>query len=419
MLFGQFIFVHDFSQVVSASLFGVAFFLAVSAVSGRIFARPVIFFLLFLFLVIINAAAELLYYSDFDIAEYSTSLTLVLLLGLSVMFAGGVRQPSAASVLRGMWLLTTLGVLHSGLLFIQFVEWNFLGSTLTLNPFGPFAKFGPYGSYYGPVVWDSIYRPNGFFSEPSAAAWFTAICLASALVCQRVAGKRVGLTAFALVVGMLSTASLSGVVNALVILGVWVMINLPWRIKLGTGIMAFGSVFGAIVAVLVQTGRIEELFTPGTSLYVRIAMPAQLVLDIFKNYPFGLPLGQTSFIVQQSYFVRNEALAQSANLDNGLFVILVYFGLFGAAGLLWLAHRIWRSLRRRNPGVLVLVATTLAVSQSGAVWAPNYILLIIYTIFVVRYCDAWTMAQRSVATATTHSSAAVVVTRPAPPPNPV
>lgn len=55
--------------------------------------------------------------------------------------------------------------------------------------------------------------------------------------------------------------------------------------------------------------RLDEIFMPGTSGWYRIIFPMQETVAILKKSPFGIPLGQSEIIY-----------------DNSLFLIVAYFG---------------------------------------------------------------------------------------------
>ena len=321
---------------------------------------------------------------NFVFSDFFPSFVLFILLISSVFVSLSVRGVAVQAALASLRLLGWLGAAHALLLLVQLLEWNILGSFGTLNPLGVLSKYGPYGTYYGPVIWDSIYRPNGLFSEPSAAAWFTGLALAGTLLRSKLTGQPVRMIVLLQLVGMFSTASLSGAVNAVVILLVWLALKLPLRIN---GTYAIGAAIAALLLVyslIYISGRSEELTTPGTSMYVRIVAPTILVYDVLVNYPFGLVFGHQDFINTRDYFVRNDALENAGAVDNGFHFIIIYFGWMGVALLGYVLFRAFRLFLMKDPVILIFVATALAVSQSGAVWAPNYILIFVYMLVVGR-----------------------------------
>lgn len=385
ILLGHLIFVRELSQVISAPLLFLAVFFAVSLSDLRIKNNHLIGFSVMVAITAAVGWGSIFSSSTFLANEFFTSFIQFVLLLLGVLFAFGVRMPSAGLMERCLRGMRTVGALHSLLLISQFFEWNILGSFRTLNPLGPLSKFGPFGTFYAPTIWDEVARPNGLFSEPSAAAWFTGACLASTLVLGSVFHKRVSRSVMVMALGMLATASLSGVINLLVIAGIAVLLRSRVRLNFSLVALALLALLTLAVITLLVTGRFEELSRPGTSLYVRLVGPTFLIWDVLTTFPLGLPLGQTDFIDQQTYIVRNAALAQT-NLDNGIFVIIVYFGFTGLAAIAMIMRAVFKLTVSKNPAVLPIIALLLAISQSGALWAPNYIVLTIFTIIVARYC---------------------------------
>jgi hypothetical protein len=388
ILLGHLTFAEGFSQLLSPPMILMIYVLFIFVLGG--IAADLRSFLSFSFVLTYAVAAGVVYEfheGQLDVLEFAKSFAPFSILCLFILISVSYPRASRAKVEGSLKLMAQLGCLHSSLLLLQFLEMNIVGSTTLLNPFGPFSKIGPYGTFYGPVVWDTIYRPNGFFSEPSAAAWFTGICLAACLSYNLLSKKPVTLYVSALLVGIASTFSLSGVVDATAVIGAWLLLRSYRPVRLGRAVLVTAMACGIILAALAQTDRLQEYQRPGSSTYVRVVAPALLASDVLFYYPLGLPLGQWAFVASRPYFIQNEALQQNDNLDNGLFVILTYLGWLGVFILLATFRLTYGALQRKNPGSLLLIAVVMAVAQSGALWTPLYIIMISYSIIVVRSTD--------------------------------
>lgn len=384
LLLGHFTFYHPLSPLATAPTILLLYFLARGIFRFTASANILLCFVLMIMYVCLNSII-LLYYNDvFIISDFLPSFILFILLVSAIFLSLTVRVVAVSTALSSLRLLGLLGAAHGLLLFIQFLEWNVLGSLFTLNPLGVFSKYGPYGTYYGPVIWDAVFRPNGFFSEPSAAAWFTGLALAGTLLRSRLTGQPARLVVLLQLLGMVSTASLSGAVNAAIILLVWLSLKMPLRINGAYAIAALVAAIFMVYALIYFSGRSEELVTPGTSMYVRLVAPTILVYDVLVNYPLGLALGHQEFVNTREYFIRNDALLNAGVVDNGFHFFIIYFGWIGLAVILYVLHEGFQLFIRKDPVALLFVATALAVSQSGAIWAPNYILIFVYMITVGR-----------------------------------
>ncbi|KEQ02224.1 hypothetical protein GV67_22480 [Pseudorhizobium pelagicum] len=378
-------FSEDLSQILSPPLILMIYIFSVYILTGiRTKIYDIILFLFVIAYTLASAAFYELSAGDLDFVEFVKSFVPFSVLCVFILISCSYSATPAMQTVRSLRALMQLGSIHATLLLFQFIEMNLLGSMRLLNPFGPLSKIGPYGTYYRPVMWDAVDRPNGFFSEPSAAAWFTGICLAACLSYNLITKKPVVFTAFILLVGMASTFSLSGVVNASGIIGAWLLMRSKQPVRLGRVAFVFLLAGGVVYAALAQTGRLQEYQRPGSSTYVRVIAPAILASEVLLTYPLGLPLGQWKFVASRPYFIQNEALQKNESLDNGLFVIITYLGWLGVAILLFVVKLSFYALKRKNPGALILIAVLMAIAQSGALWTPLYIIIISFAVIVVR-----------------------------------
>lgn len=331
--------------------------------------------------------------SDLEVDEFIKSalqfgnLTLMLAMTMSI----GLPRPDDMN--RGARLLIALAGLHALLLVAQFVAMNVLHSNALMNPFGPFSRLGPLGEPYVPFYYEIVLRPNGFFSEPSVAAWFSGFAFATALAMSLVFGGYIRAAAL-IGAGALFTGSLSGVLNVSVIVLCFAWLRVT-RLSMRDVVVAFGLIALLVMAVLwyIQssyfTARVGEVGQQGSSMYVRISSPLMLLSDSLASHPLGHALGSEKYILSKSYAVVNEATAtEPGKIHNGFLLVVFFYGWLGLAVVLAALVYLVRLLMLRRPSSLILVSLYLAIVQSGGLWSPSYVLIIGLGILLMRYLDA-------------------------------
>ncbi len=283
------------------------------------------------------------------------------------------------------WLLF-VSTCAAALIIVQAIFWNLFNSSLLTAPLGPLAPLGPGYEVYVPHPASPLKRPNGFFSEPSVAAWFMSFAYALSLSSRTIFRHSMLHTAL-FAIAAIATMTLSGVINVAVIslAAIWLNYRRLWRlgvIALLGGSMLLSLVGGVLLELIGR--RAQEVFVEGTSTYYRVTAPTLLLKDSLYHYPFGHLLGGTGFIESKSFMV-NWVRGATTNIDNSFFLIAYYFGLPGVllgAGVL---AYVFFVLASRREGALIALALVLAFSETGALWAPHMALIAGYGICVLRW----------------------------------
>ncbi|MUJ26411.1 hypothetical protein GNP73_00230 [Aliivibrio fischeri] len=178
--------------------------------------------------------------------------------------------------------------------FIQVFEQLFLGSHHSwffLDPISTSTAVDPIR--FKSSLFQSYIRPISFFYEPS----YLGFVLFLLTVANHELGGRRFFTALGLFGILLTVSSVSYIFSF-----IYFFVRFcPLNRKGGLLLLLFFVVF------LLFDGyhffRLEELTWIGTSGYERITKPLLATIDYLSNFPFGLPLGQSSFLYNNSFFL--------------------------------------------------------------------------------------------------------------------
>ncbi|MFC5931869.1 putative colanic acid polymerase WcaD [Cryobacterium melibiosiphilum] len=295
--------------------------------------------------------------------DFTQTLLLFLLTSFIVVTAtGGIRSEIVRSPQFARGLFAAL-VVVSGICVGQ-VALGTLGSDLLFNPFGPFQYFHAYapGLQFG-----GIPRAQGFYLEPSYASFV----IGSVAVALLSLGRKPKSTATLALFGLLACQSATGL---LVFAAIVVVVALRSKPKLALFVLVLGVTGAAIVGDYLVL-RLSSITEVGTSANYRLLAPLEVLRDVLLHSPFGQPLGSVSDVIS-SYGFRMAGVPASS-LDNGLYVIIFYFGWAGlVAVLIWFLLTLGQVLRLNSAGLawrriapLWLFASLLF---SGAIMAPEY-----------------------------------------------
>lgn len=389
ILFMHLTFSHKNGQILSASLIGLLILFFYFLTFSFKFSPKTT--LIYLFIYIYTALLGI--FSD-SYTEFIKSFILLTILLTMTYLSTSIKLPSRKIIDSSIRLTLLLLSIHSSLLFFQFIQANFFDSTVLFNPLGQqFTKWGPLGEPYLPEMYKIIKKTNGLYSEPSVAAWISSFGIALSLIHLK-RRKEYQFYFYFCSLGALSTGSLSGFVNFVVILTVYAIIIKEKNIKRKITIISL-SKFSILVFVTFfsfnfllseySNKRFEEISHEGSSLYVRFVSPTLLFRDSIKDNFFGVPLGQENYILSKPYIIVNEHTATNpAQIQNSYYLIMVYFGIFGVIFVVYFLVVTARLIVRKNKSALLVIAVGLAISQSGGLWSPSYILLISYSIILTR-----------------------------------
>jgi len=132
-------------------------------------------------------------------------------------------------------------------------------------------------------------------------------------------------------------------------------------------------------------GRIASLSVEGSSAYYRIVAPLEMLRDILTNDLTGLPFGSYQEVVL-SYGLLLDGIGIGQSLDNGLYLLLFYFGWIGIIVLALAALTavfLYRG-RMRTSTAYVLGYLFLSLFYSGGIFSPEYVLIVILIIYTWR-----------------------------------
>ena len=366
LLFNHLTFIRFAEIEISISYLIVGIFISFNVIAvGAQVSRKLLIFILFVALVVAFKMAT----------QLGTQLGSVALIFISVCAFSGAFLISIYSdnhlKRRVAKIIIGVTAFHALFLITQAIAFNVFDNLSLLNPLGPFSPMGPrsHGGFYEPHYYRGTYlRPNGFFSEPSAAALFQ---LLGAVHCAgyNLAKKYLPLILIILI-SIVATLSMAGALGAIFV-GVYFSIV---QKKLHVSIMSkvlIGAFFLAVMSYVFFSlfeSRADEIFDPSKSIYVRITAPVLLISDVLIEKPIGLPIGNLEFVRQFDYWPKGVS---GNSIDNGLFALIVFFGWLGII-FLFECLRVSLSYSLKVPNRLLFVSLIwMGLFFNGGIWGPK------------------------------------------------
>ena len=325
-----------------------------------------------------------------DGVEFVRSLALVLNLVAMVMICLNAPLATRPEIRRSVAVFCVAAAGAGLFIIAQALSFN-LGNYLLLDVLGPLAPIGPGNEVYDVTAHAPPPRPSGFYSEPSVAGWFMSFAVALSLATRRLYPILTSVTAAICALAAMATLSLTGVLGAAVVLAGYVLFvrdrlayKLLWLGLAGSGVTT-GLVYAYQLGIL---DRFHNINMPGTSIYFRLNAPYRLISESLDRFPFGYPLGQTDFIASRHYFF-NWLEGIQTSIDNTLFTIVFYFGVFGLVlNASYLAQLARYLVLKRHAVGLIMLSLLIGLATTGAGWAHHFVLMIGYAIIVGRYLRA-------------------------------
>ena len=308
-------------------------------------------------------------------SEEPVQFVRTLLLVLSGLFvtlislSSTVRFPDKLLIqaIRNVFLLLTI---FSGIQFL------FARNLPVLNkPFGSFTNyFAIINSNYGEIT-----RASAFFNEPSYNALVA--CSFIPFIYFSYTGKK---RSIFLSIGMLYvffTYSIAGIFVYFIVISV----NLFTK---GNSKPILLLTFPIFVYSLNDYffERATTFDVAGSSANFRFVAPVNALKSIIPDNPFGIELGTLEKYMLDLGNLNGSTVGTS--LDNGIFLIMLYFGLSGIVliGTVVLIA-ILRTKRMVNRGykdwIIIFIPLILPVF-TGAIFTPEFILLLMFSIFFIR-----------------------------------
>jgi putative colanic acid polymerase len=245
------------------------------------------------------------------------------------------------------------------------------GSDVLYNPFGSHQYL--YALDMTTASAGGLVRAKGFFLEPSFCAL---VLLTLWLVCI-LRNYRVVATSIIAALGIIATASVVGLLACAAFVVVfwatgrhrfwWGTLMPLLGVCALAGIIAFGS-------SSYMSRRLLEIQIPGTSGYRRVTAPLSMMRETLTFYPTGILLGGADQYVASFGVLHGAGVGLS--VDNGIQLLVFYFGWFGLAAVIALfCSAVVFLLRRDRQRALVAWYSLLALLFTGGVLVPEYVFL--------------------------------------------
>lgn len=367
-------------------------------ISTLIYLVFIIFFLLFsktnpkhviIALVILLYAIIVGFWND-NMIEYIKSLLLLINLILMMLFVIDMPIPSSELIKKSVTIFLRISWVIAILVILQAITLNFLGTAILTNPFGPFAPMGPGGQIYVPDPNAAIKRPSGVFSEPSIVGWFMTFATAVALCSPILTGRKETRAAIVFAIAVLSSFSLSGFVDIVAVFMVYLFITNKKKINnKSMMILQIGAIISVVLVFLaififIVSHRMGDFLVEGTSTYFRTIAPLLLLSDSLPAFPFGHPLGQTSYIESKDYMV-NWAEGDDTHIENSFLFISFYLGFIGVGITVLVIFYLIRSILQKKIESLMMLSVVLTLMETGSLWAHHVIMYMGYAIILIRF----------------------------------
>ncbi|RII93912.1 putative colanic acid polymerase WcaD [Clavibacter californiensis] len=287
--------------------------------------------------------------------------------GLDPGFIGSRAFSTAISVT--LLLVVGLSVLQ--------VAAGTLGSEAFFNVFGRFQYLYQYQPY---LQFNPVPRAQGFFLEPS----YDAFVIGTLTLISLLTGRHFRGTIAVGILGVLMSRSATGLL-LLLIIGVVVAL----RSRPGASIVVLSGL--AVVGVASGTylqSRLESFSTSGSSTNYRLVAPLQVLGDTLLHTPIGHALGSVSNILL-GYDLYNGA-ELGTSLDNGLYVLVFYFGWIGLVLIAALAVMALRAMLRSGRSTWGAVAPLWLFGTlffSGGIMLPEYAVMTALLIATLVACN--------------------------------
>ncbi|XAS66648.1 putative colanic acid polymerase WcaD [Micrococcaceae bacterium Sec5.7] len=294
-----------------------------------------------------------------------TTLVMFLLTSLFVVTAThGLRDDLDTTRLWGAVRLALCVVV---LLSVAQAATGHLGSEALFNPFGAYQFQHQYNPH---LEFVSVPRAHGFFLEPSYDA-FVIGTLTVALLCRRDHFRST------LALALLGMAACQSATGLILILGIAFLIAIRSRPRISIPV-TFGVALLLLSFGNYLISRLESIGNVGSSGNYRLIAPLQVLGDVLTAHPLGMPFGSIYEIIS-TYGLQMDGVEQTISLDNGIYVIVYYFGWIGLVAIgtlgVWALVSVFRRLRiseDREYDWIVPLWLFAALLFSGGIMAPEY-----------------------------------------------
>jgi putative colanic acid polymerase len=227
----------------------------------------------------------------------------------------------------------------------------------------------------------ALSRAQGFYLEPS----FGALVMITLCVVLLLAGYRTRAAMLIVAAGLFFNRSFSGIITFALIVAIHFGLSFGRHVGRTVKLAAAVALIGISGVVLRQVlvARLSELTSEGASAYYRIISPLIVLRDVLQQHPFGVEMGQIeAFMVPYGLL---QTGSEGNTLDNGLYVLVFYFGWIGLLMVLALfATAVVQVIAGHRDRAILRTFFFLSMAFSGAIFVPEYALLIMLVLLQFR-----------------------------------
>lgn len=353
---------------ITISLIGLPFFI-LSFVKFKISNMNLI---LCSFFIVVSTLNQLVSSNSGNSIQFLRTFFLVL---MTLVFVGiaisGELKLKASEKLNNMLLAL---IILAGISFAQMILGYKYGSFVT-QPFGQFS----YQYQFKADLNSPITRASGLFSEPSFNAL---VCFSfTPLVFSIPEKKKRVIYSIVLLTYMISTFSLTGIVALGVIYLLWV-----WD----EGQIKYFPILSIFVLLAMTANyiseRIRSIDVNGSSANFRIVSPLRAISRLLPENLFGIPLGSLEETISKFGFLNGNRIGSS--VDNGLLLLVLYFGFFGIVAVVLMIYYSIKTARKIYslglPGWQIAFVPLMAMNFNGGIFLPDFICVISFIIVTIR-----------------------------------
>lgn len=263
---------------------------------------------------------------------------------------------------------------------------------LALN--GNNSLYNPWGShqylheYFYAQQFGEIRAP-GFYLEPSFNALVISVL---AFVLLRLSRRTTVVLAVS-AIGIISTQSVAGFA-ALILAFLYSLVYAPApsnarryiSVQIVRRMLVIVLAVAAIYPSLSYVGdRLGTLNDPGSSTNYRIAAPLSALKAVLATSPLGEPLGSVQSVL--SHYSLELGNQVGTSLDNGLYLVVFYFGWLGIVAIfVIIAWVLSISLRSSSVAPLLILSFCIVeVVNTGGVLAPEFAALSVLVVLGLKH----------------------------------
>lgn len=316
-----------------------------------------------------------------DASKYVTSTMLFVYLVIIISMVWAIRFKTISArnhkkILRLFYVVITLVV---GLAAVEMAEIILTGGSSLIEAISKYLIYS--NSYVLNFIKFGGRRTTAFYFEPA----FFALALISIWLCIKQFGIKTPKTDGMILAGIVLSGSFSGVMTFIIFyLLEWAFQYLnksAIRKKLPLAIISLGVfIVGLVFAFPYIADRLGDLGTEGSSSYYRIIGPLAMVGYSLTNIDGVVRFGSLYEYVA-SFGIFNGADV-GKTIDNGLYLLIIYFSWFAVLLACWFMYKILKMARNafgnnQNFRVQLYLFTPVSLFFTGSIFSPEYAFLIV------------------------------------------